>query len=43
MLRIGSTGLFTGWIDDVAIWKRALSQTEVENIYRGIRTDTSLP
>lgn len=43
MLRIGSTGLFTGWIDDVSIWKRALSQTEVENIYKGIRTDPSLP
>ena len=42
-LRIGSTGLFTGWIDDVAIWKRALSQDEIENIYKGIRTDPTLP
>lgn len=42
-LRIGSTGLFTGWIDDVAIWKRALSQEEVGNIHKGIRTDPSLP
>lgn len=43
MLRIGSTGLFTGWIDDVVVWKRALSETEVGYVYRGIRTDPSLP
>lgn len=43
MLRIGSTGLFTGWIDDVVVWKRALSEAEIANIYRGIRADPSLP
>lgn len=42
-LRIGSTGLFTGWIDDVAIWKRALTEAEIQNVFKGIRTDPSLP
>lgn len=45
-LRFGSTGLlaiFTGWVDDVGFWNRALNETEIANIYRGIRTDPSLP
>jgi hypothetical protein len=45
-LRVGSLGLFsvfTGWMDDLAIWKRALSQVEISNVCKGIRTDPSLP
>ncbi len=45
-LRFGSTGLlvpFIGSIDDVAIWKRALTEAEIQNVVKGIRTDPSLP
>jgi hypothetical protein len=45
-VRFGSTGLlaiFTGWVDDAGFWNRALNETEIANIYRGIRTDPSLP
>lgn len=30
-------------IDDVGFWDRALNQAEVTNIYKGLRTDPSLP
>ncbi len=46
LVRIGSRGVlneFNGRIDDVVIWKRVLSATEITNIYNGTRTDTSLP
>lgn len=45
-LRFGSTwvlAIFTGWVDDAGFWNRALNETEIANIYRGIRTDPSFP
>ena len=32
--RVGSRGKFRGFIDDVAVWNTALSQSDVLNIYR---------
>ena len=39
----GTQNNFAGKLDDLAIWNRALTSTEIQNIYNQINTNTSLP
>ena len=39
----GTQNNFAGKLDDIAIWDRALTSSEIQNIYNQINTNTSLP
>ncbi len=41
--KTGYSNSFNGLIDDVAVWNRALSEVEVENIYKQVYTNAKPP